>query len=55
MNEEIQVWRVSYDGVSYVTNNQSEAEEAEKEDGCEICLEKMSREVYKSLPEFEGF
>jgi hypothetical protein len=47
----IDVWRVSYDGASYVRD--SEPLEHHHEET--VTREKMHREIYEQLPEFQGF
>lgn len=57
----IDVWRVSLDGSSYVTDDKADADEAvalysEDPDSVPtVTPEKMHREVYENLPEFDGF
>jgi len=47
----IDVWKVEYEGSSYYSDS-----EPESMDECEaITTEKMHREVYDNLEEFEGF
>ncbi len=45
------VWRVSLDGSSYVTHE----EPCDLGDGLKVTPEKMHREIYEHLPEFDGF
>jgi len=47
----IDVWRVSLDGVSYVTDSHP----GELTEGETVTAEKMHREIYDHLPEFSGF
>lgn len=57
----IVVWRVSLDGSSYVTDDKADADEAVAlySEGADsvptVTAEKMHREVYENLPEFDGF
>jgi len=50
----IDVWRVSYNGSSYVTDREPTAEDGLTGEET-VTQEKMHREVYENLPEFEGF
>lgn len=51
----IDVWRVSFDGNSYVTDRDP-AEEPELLSGDEVVTkERMHREIYENLPDFAGF
>jgi len=47
----IDVWRVSYDGASYVIDAPPLATHHEET----VTQEKMHREIYEQLPEFQGF
>lgn len=47
----IDVWRVSYDGASYVVDQEPLATHHEET----VTREKMHREIYEQLPEFNGF
>jgi hypothetical protein len=49
----IDVWKVSYDGQSYYTDREPSTDELE--DGETVTKEKMHKEVFDQLPEFEGF
>ena len=49
----IDVWRVSYDGAWYHTDLPPTADELTGEET--VTQEKMHRECYDQLPEFEGF
>lgn len=49
----IDVWKVTYEGQSFYTDREPTADELEN--GETVTKEKMHREVYKQLPEFEGF
>ena len=55
----IDVWRVSLDGTSYVTDSEADAMEAVKvecaSDVPTVTKEQMHREIYENLPEFDGF
>ena len=57
----IDVWRVSYDGASYVTDSEADAQEAvalyaeDPDIVPTVTKERMHREVYENLPEFDGF
>lgn len=57
----IDVWRVSIDGAGYTTDSEANADEAvalyaEDPDSVPtITKERMHREIYEQLPEFEGF
>lgn len=51
----IDVWRVAYDGTSYVTDHEPTIE-AEEISGVEtVTKERMHRELYENLPDFTGF
>lgn len=52
----IDVWRVS-DGSStcYVDNEQDARDSVGDEEGMTVTKEKMHREIFENLPEFEGF
>lgn len=47
----IDVWRVSYDGASYVVDREPLATHHEET----VTREKMHREIYDQLQEFKGF
>jgi hypothetical protein len=47
----IDVWRVSYDGGSYVSDRAPMTTHQRET----ITREKMHREIYENLPEFQGF
>lgn len=49
----IDVWRVSFDGASYVTDREPTDEETSE--GETVTRERMHREIYEQLPEFNGF
>lgn len=49
----IDVWKVEWEGDFYVTDKQPD--EDDFEDGEIVTKQKMHREVYDQLPEFEGF
>ncbi len=49
----IDVWKVSYDGAFYYSDKPPCAEETES--GETVTQEKMHREVFEQLPEFNGF
>ena len=57
----IDVWRVSSGGSSYVTHDEADAKEAsicytdDEHWPVTVTKEKMHREIYEQLPEFEGF
>lgn len=46
----IDVWRVSYDGESYVIDREPDNNPQET-----VTRERMHREIYDNLPEFNGF
>ena len=50
----ISVWRVEYDGLSYVTDEEPEWGK-DLEGGETVTKDVMHKEVYEQLPEFEGF
>lgn len=50
----IDVWKVTVDGVSCYTDNEQDAGDTAGKDIIVVAL-KMHREVFKHLPEFEGF
>lgn len=52
------VWKVTVDGVSCYVDNEQDARETagdEQRDDITVTKEKMHREVFEHLPEFEGF
>lgn len=52
------VWKVTVDGVSCYVDNEQDARETagdEQRDDITVTKEKMHREVFDHLPEFEGF
>jgi hypothetical protein len=46
----ITVWRVKLDGASYITD-----EKPDKDESVTVTEERMHREIYEQLPEFQGF
>lgn len=52
----IDVWKVSDGSSSYFTTNERDGQlEAENADGVTITKQRMHREVFAALPEFDGF
>lgn len=53
----IDVWKVIVDGVSCYVDNEQDAKDTagDNEDMVKIEREKMHREIFEHLPEFEGF
>ena len=54
----IDVWKVTFDGVTcYVANEQDARETAgdEQNDYITVTQEKMHREIFNQMPEFPGF
>ena len=52
----IDVWKVTYEGSSFYTDNEDSLDPEEiKEFQYTVTKEKMHREVYENLPEFQGF
>lgn len=52
------VWKVTVDGISCYVDNEQDARETasdEQRDDITVTKEKMHREVFEHLPEFEGF
>ena len=49
----IDVWKVTYDGQSYYSDHEPAVNELE--DGETVTKEKMHREVFEHLMEFDGF
>ena len=52
------VWKVTMDGISCYVDNEQDARETagdEQRDDITVTKEKMHREVFEHLPEFEGF
>ena len=53
----IDVWKVSDGSSSFYTDNEAEARSMSLDDGpaLTVTAEKMHREIYENLPEFDGF
>jgi len=49
----IDVWKISFEGQSYYSDKPPISEELEN--GETVTQEKMHKEVFEQLPEFEGF
>lgn len=51
------VWKTTVDGVSAYTDNEQDAKDLFGDDwkNATVTKEKMHREIFENLPEFEGF